>query len=91
MTGHHAMNTLFVLVKCALGKTEEVGNAIVDLGIDGIEVYSITGEHDLLVKTGFTDVDEISEIVQDKLHHVDGVISTHTFVSFRMYGHYSVF
>jgi hypothetical protein len=36
------MKTLFVLMKCALGKAEEVGNAIVDLGIEGVEVYSIT-------------------------------------------------
>jgi len=85
------MNTLFVLMKCELGKTEEVGNAIVDLGIEGVEVYSITGQYDLLIKTRFTDVEEIAETVQEKLHTVPGVIDTNTFVSFRMYGHYSVF
>ncbi|MGF1620020.1 MAG: Lrp/AsnC family transcriptional regulator [Rhodomicrobiaceae bacterium] len=85
------MKTLFVLMKCALGKAEEVGNAIVDLGIEGVEVYSITGPYDLLVKAHFADVEEIADTVQDKLHRVPGVLDTNTFVSFRMYGHYSVF
>jgi hypothetical protein len=43
------------------------------------------------VKAHFADVDEIADTVQDKLHRVPGVLDTNTFVSFRMYGHYSVF
>jgi DNA-binding Lrp family transcriptional regulator len=85
------MNTLFVLVKCARGKTEQAGNAIVDLRPDNIEVYSITGDYDLLVKTKFDQPDEIQDFVQHKLHSLDEVLETNTFLSFRMYGDFDVF
>ena len=43
------MKAAFVLVKCHLGKLEEVANALMEL--EGVsEVHSITGAWDLLVK-----------------------------------------
>jgi DNA-binding Lrp family transcriptional regulator len=85
------MKTLFVMVKCDLGVADAVGNAIVDKSGSDVEVYSTTGSYDLLVKTHFTDVDEISAYVQTVIHAVPGVKETYTFVSFRAYGNFSVF
>jgi DNA-binding Lrp family transcriptional regulator len=85
------MSTLFVLVKCARGKTEEAGNRIVNLRPSSVEVYSITGEYDLLVKTRFENPDEIQDFVQNSLHAIDAVVETNTFLSFRMYGDFTVF
>ena len=43
------MKAAFVLVRCHLGKLEEVANALME--IEGVsEVHSITGAWDLLVK-----------------------------------------
>src|SRR5258708_22433261 len=45
-----AMHTLFVFVQCELGRTYDVAAKLVD-EIEGVaEVYSISGEYDLLVK-----------------------------------------
>jgi DNA-binding Lrp family transcriptional regulator len=82
------MKTLFVMVKCELGCAESVGNAIVDQRSSAAEVFSITGEYDLLVKTSFREMDEVSDFVQKFLHKLSGVRDTYTFVSFRAYGHF---
>jgi DNA-binding Lrp family transcriptional regulator len=85
------MNTLFVLIKCDLGRTGEVGDAIVDQVPEAAEVYSITGSYDLLVKGRFTDPEAVSDFVQKKLHGLPGVKETHTFVSFQRFGDFPVF
>jgi len=83
------MKTLFVMVKCDLGRAEAVGNMIVDRASSKVEAYSITGDYDLLVKTEFQDIDEVSRFVQEFLHSIAGVKETYTFVSFRAYGDFS--
>jgi DNA-binding Lrp family transcriptional regulator len=85
------MKTLFVMVKCELGAADQVGDTIVDKSASEVEVYSITGQYDLLVKANFNEVDEISAYVQTFIHSIPGVKDTYTFVSFRAYGHFSVF
>ena len=85
------MKTLFVMVKCELGSADAVGNTIVDKSTSQVEVYSTTGRYDLLVKTSFEDVDEVSDYVQKFIHAIPGVKDTYTFVSFREYGNFSVF
>ena len=85
------MKTLFVMVKCDLGSTDSVGDTIVDKSAGQVEVYSITGRYDLLVKTNFENVDEVSAYVQKFIHAIPGVKDTYTFVSFRAYGNFSVF
>lgn len=85
------MKTLFVMVKCDLGAADRVGDTIVDKSTSEVEVYSTTGQYDLLVKARFNDVDEVSAYVQSFIHTIPGVKDTHTFVSFRAYGHFSVF
>jgi DNA-binding Lrp family transcriptional regulator len=85
------MKTLFIMVKCDLGSADAVGNAIVDKSGSEVEVYSITGRYDLLVKSNFNDVDEVAAYVQSFIHTIPGVRDTYTFVSFRAYGDFSVF
>jgi DNA-binding Lrp family transcriptional regulator len=85
------MNTLFVLMKCELGRTEDVGDAIVDTIPEALEVHSITGSWDLLVKARFDTPEQVSEFVQKKLHQLEGVRETHTFVSFQRFGDFPAF
>lgn len=79
------MYRLFILAKCDLGRAEEVGERIAELE-EVAEVYSVTGDHDLLVKASFDDLPSISDFVQDKLHRVPHLKETQTMMSFRVYG-----
>ncbi|MEM8825690.1 MAG: Lrp/AsnC ligand binding domain-containing protein [Pseudomonadota bacterium] len=79
------MYRLFVLAKCDLGHAEECGEAIAELD-DVSEVYSVTGEYDLLIKVNFDDLQSISDFVQDHLHRVPHLKETQTMTSFRVYG-----
>lgn len=79
------MYRLFILAKCDLGYAESVGEAVAELD-DVSEVYSVTGEYDLLVKVNFDDLQSISDFVQDRLHRVPHLRETQTMMSFRVYG-----
>jgi len=77
---------LFVLVKCEVGRANEVGDAITDTIEGTFEVYSITGEFDLLVKLPLRDLDAIAVVLVAGIHKIPGIPETSTFVSFRVYG-----
>ena len=79
------MYRLFILAKCDLGHAETVGTAVAELE-EVSEVYSVTGEYDLLIKVVFEDLQSISDFVQDKLHRVPHLKDTQTMMSFRVYG-----
>jgi DNA-binding Lrp family transcriptional regulator len=78
------MKAAFVLVKCELGRVEEVANAIME--IDGVsEVHSITGAHDLLVKLYAPAYDDFGDLIPDRLQKVPGVRDTTTMLAFRAF------
>jgi DNA-binding Lrp family transcriptional regulator len=77
---------LFVLARCDLGQAESVGNHIAERIPEVAEVYSITGDHDLLLKIPFDNVEDVAAIIQGKLHKVPGLTETQTMLSFRVYG-----
>ncbi len=78
------MKAAFVLVKCELGRLEEVANALME--IEGVsEVHSITGEHDLLVKLYAPSYDDFGDLIPDHLQKVPGVKHTETMLAFRAF------
>ncbi len=78
------MKSAFVLVKCELGRLEEVANQIME--IDGVsEVHSITGPFDLLVKLYAPSYDEFGDVIPDRLQKVSGVRDTETMLAFRAF------
>lgn len=81
-----AYSRLFVLVKCEIGRAGDVGEQIVRDIEEAQEVYSITGEYDLLVKCLLPSLQAMSDLVLSKLHRIPGIKETHTFVSFRVFG-----
>jgi DNA-binding Lrp family transcriptional regulator len=83
------MKTLFVMVKCDLGRAEAVGSMIVNRTGSKAEAYSITGNYDLLVKTEFQEIEEVAKFVQEFLHSIPGIKDTYTFVSFKAYGDFT--
>ncbi len=78
------MKAAFVLVKCELGRLEEVANALME--IEGVsEVHSITGEHDLLVKLYAVSYEAFGDLIPDHLQKVPGVKHTETMLAFRAF------
>jgi len=74
----------FVLVKCELGRLEDVANAVME--IEGVsEVHSITGEHDLLVKLYAPTYEAFGDLIPDRLQKVPGVAHTVTMLAFRAF------
>jgi DNA-binding Lrp family transcriptional regulator len=75
------METAFILIDVERGKIPDVIN---ELGkIDHVtEVYSITGEHDIIVKARFTDLKSVSGLVLKRIQDIKGIGRTETLLAF---------
>ena len=78
------MKAAFVMVKCELGRLEEVANAIMEL--EGVsEVHSVTGSWDLLVKLFGPSYEAFGDLIPDVLQKVPGIRDTETLLAFRAF------
>jgi DNA-binding Lrp family transcriptional regulator len=78
------MITAVVFVKADVDRIPEVAEAIAAL--DGVsEVYSVTGQIDLLVMVRVLRHEQIAAVVADRLNKVVGVRATETHIAFRAY------
>jgi DNA-binding Lrp family transcriptional regulator len=78
------MKAAFVLVKCELGRVEEVANVVME--IEGVsEVHSITGPFDLLVKLYAPSYDAFADVIPGAVQKVPGVRETETLLAFRAF------
>jgi DNA-binding Lrp family transcriptional regulator len=81
--------TAIVLIKADMGSIPEVGEAIAML--DGVsEVYSITGEYDLVAMVRVHRHDELADVIPGRLNKTPGVISTETHIAFRTYSRHDL-
>ena len=79
------MQTIFVMVKCALGKAYEVADEAVQSVEQVSEVHSTSGQYDLLVKCYLSDDDDIGHFVTDKIQTLPGVADTFTMVAYKAF------
>lgn len=78
------MITAIVFVKADVARIPEVAEAIAALsGVS--EVYSVTGQVDLIAMVRVKRHEEIASVVADALNKVEGVTSTETHIAFRAY------
>lgn len=83
------MITAIVFVKADVARIPEVAEAIA--AIDGIsEVYSVTGQIDLIALVRVTDHDDVARVVADSLNKVPGVTETETHIAFRTYSQHDL-
>jgi DNA-binding Lrp family transcriptional regulator len=76
--------TAFVSIVAAPSQIGALGLAIADL--DGVrEVYSMTGDADLLAILRVRDHEQIAEIVTEQICRLEGVQQTRTSIAFREY------
>lgn len=83
------MITAIVFVKADVDRIPEVAEAIAAL--EGVsEVYSVTGQIDLIALVRVRKHEDIADVVADKLNKVDGVNSTETHIAFRAYSRHDL-
>ena len=80
------MQTIFVMVKCELGRAYDVADAAVQTVEQVSEVHSISGEHDLMLKCYLASEDDIGHFVVSRLQTLPGVKDTFTLIAFKAFG-----
>ena len=79
------MQTIFVMVKCELGRAYEVADAAVQT-IDRVsEVYSISGQYDLIMKFHLDQEVDVGRFVTTAVQTLPGVKDTFTLISFKAF------
>jgi DNA-binding Lrp family transcriptional regulator len=81
--------TAIVLVKTAVDRVGEVAESIAELA-SVTEVYSVTGEFDLVAIVRVRAHDELAQVIPGQLNKVDGVVSTETHIAFRTYSRHDL-
>jgi DNA-binding Lrp family transcriptional regulator len=85
------MQTIFVMVKCELGRAYDVADAAVQnvaaepVGGQASEVYSISGQYDLLLKFHLDDEVDIGRFVTTRVQTLPGVKDTFTLITFKAF------
>ncbi|QSR31765.1 AsnC family transcriptional regulator [Nocardioides sp. S5] len=83
------MITAIVFVKADVASIPEVAEAIA--AIDGVsEVYSVTGQIDLIALVRVKEHEAVAAVVADQLNKVPGVSSTETHIAFRAYSRHDL-
>ena len=78
------MNTAIVFITTAVDKVTEVAEEVATLS--GVtEVYSVTGDIDLVAIVRTRDVESIADVVTGRINKVSGVTGTRTHLAFRTY------
>lgn len=79
------MKTIFVMVKCELGKAYKVADQAV-LAVEQVsEVYSTSGQYDLLMKCYLAEDADIGHFVTEKLQTLPGIKDTFTIIAYKAF------
>jgi DNA-binding Lrp family transcriptional regulator len=79
------MQTIFVMLKCDLGRAYEVADEAVQAIDEVSEVHSTSGQYDLLVKCYLADGADIGRFVTDRIQTLDGVKDSFTIIGFKAF------
>jgi len=78
------MQTFFVQIKCALGRTYEVASALAEAEIAS-EIYSTAGDYDILAKFYIESNDDIGHFVGRRVQVIPGIVDTRTIITFKAF------
>ena len=83
------MVTALVFIRTQLDAVNHVAETVA--GIDGVsEVYSVTGDLDLVALVRVRALDDVSAVVTDGIAKVPGIASTETHIAFRTYSRHDL-
>ena len=79
------MQTIFVMAKCDLGRAHMVADAAI-LSVEQVsEVYSISGQYDLMMKCYLGDETDIGHFVTESIQTLPGIKDTFTIITFKAF------
>ena len=78
------MQTIFVQVKCELGKAYAVADEAVDVP-QVSEVHSTSGQYDLLIKCYLDDDADVGHFITENIQTLGGVKDTFTTIAFKAF------
>ncbi|MBP7335142.1 Lrp/AsnC ligand binding domain-containing protein [Niveispirillum sp.] len=79
------MQTIFVQVKCELGRAYDVADLAVQSVPEVSEVHSVSGQYDLMMKCFLEDGEDIGHFVTGQIQTLDGVKDTFTIITFKAF------
>lgn len=83
------MFTAIVIITADTSRIPEVAQEVAE--IDGIsEVYSVTGEADLIAIARVKEHEDLAGVVADRLSKVEGVRNTITHIAFKAYSRHDL-
>lgn len=83
------MITAIILIEADVKRIPETAALIADL--EGVsEVYSVTGDHDLIALARVRNHADFATVIADKLSKIDGVLSTSTHIAFETYSRHDL-
>lgn len=78
------MITAIVLIDADPARIPEIATEVAEVaGVS--EVYSVTGEVDLIAMVRVREHEQLADVIADRLSKVGGVIRTQTYIAFREY------
>lgn len=83
------MLSAIVLVQTEPARIPEVAQAIAEVPSVS-EVYSVTGDVDLIVMVRVRAHDELADVIADHISKVPGVLETRTYIAFRTYSRHDL-
>ena len=79
------MQTIFIQIKCELGRAYDVATEAA-LNVEQVsEVHSTSGQYDLLMKCYLTDDSDVGHFVTSEIQTLDGVRDTFTIITFKAF------
>ncbi|MCL2849807.1 MAG: Lrp/AsnC ligand binding domain-containing protein [Micrococcales bacterium] len=83
------MITAIVHIHADPARIPEVAQQVAELPAVS-EVFSVTGEVDLIAMVRVHEHDELADVIADSLSKVDGVMHTQTYIAFRTYSSHDI-
>jgi DNA-binding Lrp family transcriptional regulator len=79
------MKTIFVMTKCELGRAYKVAEETVETVPEVSEVYSISGQYDLMMKCYLPDDMDVGHFVVEKLQRLADIKDTFTIMAYKAF------
>jgi DNA-binding Lrp family transcriptional regulator len=79
------LKTIFIMMKCDLGKAYMVAEEAVETVEQVSEVYSFSGQYDLLMKCYLPDEMDVGHFVVEKLQTMPHVKDTFTIMAYKAF------
>jgi len=81
--------TAFVLINATPDRIADLAIEMAD--VEGVtEVYSVTGDWDLLAVVRVREHDEIADVVTKHIVELDGIVATTTMIAFKAYSRHDL-